>query len=169
MTPLNPMSVATSLQCTNSSGLTHRSTGWWRRPPDGRGAFPRSWRAAASSWVEGLAAEVRLARKDAAGAVRTLEAAWKQFPASRSLAYAPADARIHAGQAREAVIRTPLKEIMAQLDPLQFVQAHRSVGVNLRAIAHITRSGSETADIHVKGRSDVLPVSRTYLHLFRQM
>ena len=58
--------------------------------------------APASSWVEGLAAEVRLARKDAAGAVRTLEAAWKQFPASRSLAYALADARIHAGQAREA-------------------------------------------------------------------
>ena len=28
MTPLNPMSVATSLQCTNSSGLTHRSIGW---------------------------------------------------------------------------------------------------------------------------------------------
>ena len=77
--------------------------------------------------------------------------------------------RDSAGQAREAAIRTPLKQIMAQLDPLQFVQAHRSVGVNLRAIAHITRSGSETADIHVKGRSDVLPVSRTYLHLFRQM
>lgn len=50
----------------------------------------------------GLTAEVRLARKDAGGAVRTLEAAQKQFPASRSLAYALADARIHAGQAREA-------------------------------------------------------------------
>jgi len=41
--------------------------------------------------------------------------------------------------------------------------------VNLRAISHVTRSENETADIHLKGRADVLPVSRTYLHLFRQM
>jgi DNA-binding LytR/AlgR family response regulator len=37
------------------------------------------------------------------------------------------------------VIRTPLKELLAQLDSSQFAQAHRSVVVNLRAIAHITR------------------------------
>jgi len=28
---------------------------------------------------------------------------------------------------------------------------------------------NETADIHLKGRADVLPVSRSYVHLFRQM
>jgi len=28
---------------------------------------------------------------------------------------------------------------------------------------------NETADIHLKGRAEVLPVSRSYLHLFRQM
>ncbi|MDI3513289.1 MAG: M48 family metalloprotease [Gammaproteobacteria bacterium] len=58
--------------------------------------------APASPWLEALAAEIRLARKDATGAARILEAAQKQFPASRSLSYALADARIHAGQAREA-------------------------------------------------------------------
>jgi DNA-binding LytR/AlgR family response regulator len=72
------------------------------------------------------------------------------------------------GQARDAVIRTSLKELIAQLDPAHFVQVHRSVVVNLRAISHVTR-GNETADIHLKGRDDVLPVSRSYLHLFRQM
>jgi DNA-binding LytR/AlgR family response regulator len=41
--------------------------------------------------------------------------------------------------------------------------------VNLRAISHVTRGANETADIHLKSRSDVLPVSRSYLHLFRQM
>ena len=46
---------------------------------------------------------------------------------------------------------------------------HRSVVVNLRAISHVTRGLNETADIHMKGRSEVLPVSRSYLHLFRQM
>lgn len=74
-----------------------------------------------------------------------------------------------AGQSREAVIRMPLKELIAQLDSSQFAQVHRSVVVNLRAIAHVTRGLNETADIHLKGRDEVLPVSRSYLHLFRQM
>ncbi len=77
--------------------------------------------------------------------------------------------RDDAGQARDAVIRTPLKELLAQLDASQFAQVHRSVVVNLRAIAHVTRGANETADIHLKGRDEVLPVSRSYLHLFRQM
>ena len=74
-----------------------------------------------------------------------------------------------AGAACEAIIRTPLKELMTQLDPEQFVQVHRSVVVNLRSIAHVTRGPNETADIHLRGRTEVLPVSRTYVHVFRQM
>ena len=73
------------------------------------------------------------------------------------------------GKPGEALIRTPLKELVPQLDPAQFAQVHRSVVVNLRAISHVTRGLNETADIHMKGRSEVLPVSRSYLHLFRQM
>ena len=69
----------------------------------------------------------------------------------------------------EALIRTPLKELVTQLDAHQFAQVHRSVVVNLRSISHVTRSDNETADIHLKGRREVLPVSRSYLHLFRQM
>ncbi|MFN9479939.1 MAG: LytTR family DNA-binding domain-containing protein [Betaproteobacteria bacterium] len=46
---------------------------------------------------------------------------------------------------------------------------HCSVVVNLRAVSHITRGENETADIHLKGRHEVLPVSRSYLHLFKQM
>lgn len=77
--------------------------------------------------------------------------------------------RDDAGEPREAVIRTPLKELTTQLDAAQFAQVHRSVVVNLRAISHVTRGPNETADIHLKGRDEVLPVSRSYLHLFRQM
>jgi DNA-binding LytR/AlgR family response regulator len=73
------------------------------------------------------------------------------------------------GQPAEALLRTPLKELLAQLDPGQFAQVHRSVVVNLRSISHVTRGLNETADIHLKGRGEVLPVSRSYLHLFRQM
>jgi DNA-binding LytR/AlgR family response regulator len=74
-----------------------------------------------------------------------------------------------ANEPREAVIRTPLKELITQLDAEQFAQVHRSVVVNLSSIARIVRGSNETADIHLKGRDEVLPVSRTYLHLFRQM
>jgi DNA-binding LytR/AlgR family response regulator len=74
-----------------------------------------------------------------------------------------------AGRPAEAVVRTPLKDLLGQLDSQQFAQVHRSVVVNLRAISHITRHDNETAEIHLKGRGDVLPVSRNYVHLFRQM
>lgn len=77
--------------------------------------------------------------------------------------------RDDAGQPREAVIRTPLKELVSQLDPAHFVQVHRSVVVNLRSIVHVTRNENDTADIRLKGRDETLPVSRSYLHLFRQM
>ena len=73
------------------------------------------------------------------------------------------------GQPLEALIRTPLKELLPQLDAAQFCQVHRSVVVNLRAISHVKRGENETADIYLKGRKEVLPVSRSYLHLFKQM
>jgi DNA-binding LytR/AlgR family response regulator len=73
------------------------------------------------------------------------------------------------GKAGEALISLPLKELLAQLDPTQFAQVHRAVVVNLAAISHVTRGHNDTADIHLKGRAEVLPVSRSFLHLFRQM
>ena len=77
--------------------------------------------------------------------------------------------RDDAGQPAEALIRMPLKELLAQLDPHQFVQVHRSVVVNLRAIRRVTRGDNETADIELKGRPERLPVSRSYLGLFKEM
>lgn len=77
--------------------------------------------------------------------------------------------RDETSQPREAVIRLPLKELIPQLDAAQFAQIHRAAVVNLRAVSHVTRNQNETADVHLKGRADVLPVSRSYLHLFRQM
>ncbi len=73
------------------------------------------------------------------------------------------------GKPEESLVRTPLKELAEQLDPEQFAQVHRSVVVNLRAIRHVTRGDNETAEIHLKSRDEVLPVSRSYLHRFDQM
>ncbi|MEO7743126.1 MAG: response regulator transcription factor [Usitatibacter sp.] len=74
-----------------------------------------------------------------------------------------------AGKPSEGLIRTPLKELIEQLDPEHFAQVHRSVVVNLRAVSHLTRGENETAHIHLRGRDEILPVSRSYLHRFRQM
>ena len=73
------------------------------------------------------------------------------------------------GKAAEALIATPLKQLLAQLDPLLFAQVHRSHVVNLSAVSHVTREPNETAHVHIKGRPEVIPVSRPYLHLFKQM
>jgi DNA-binding LytR/AlgR family response regulator len=73
------------------------------------------------------------------------------------------------GNPAEAVVRMPLKDLLEQVDSERFAQVHRSVVVNLRAISHVKRHDNETAEIHLKGRGDVLPVSRKYIHLFRQM
>ncbi|HEV7763538.1 MAG TPA: LytTR family transcriptional regulator DNA-binding domain-containing protein [Thermoanaerobaculia bacterium] len=85
--------------------------------------------------------------------------------------YVRSDAKytVIAWRGGEAVVRIPLKELITQLDANQFVQVHRSVVVNLHSISHIRRHDNETAEIHLKGRKDVLPVSRNYLHVFRQM
>lgn len=69
----------------------------------------------------------------------------------------------------EALIRKSIRELSAELDPACFVQTHRSVIVNLAFVREVVRGMNETAELHVRGASEVLPVSRSYLHHFRQM
>jgi DNA-binding LytR/AlgR family response regulator len=69
----------------------------------------------------------------------------------------------------EAVIRTTIRELAEQLDSGRFVQTHRSVIVNLGCVSRVVRGVNETADLHLRGCDEVLPVSRSYLHHFRQM
>ena len=70
----------------------------------------------------------------------------------------------------EALIRKTIRELADELDPERFVQIHRSVIVALPHVSHVVRnSGNETAEVHLRGRSEVLPVSRSWLHVFRQM
>ncbi len=69
----------------------------------------------------------------------------------------------------QALIRTPLKELIEQLDGERFVQVHRSVVVNLHAIDKVLRNDNETATLVLKGDGERLPVSRSYVGLFRQM
>lgn len=74
-----------------------------------------------------------------------------------------------AWQGGDALIRRSIRELVEELDPDCFVQIHRSVIVNLRHVQQVVRSGNDTADVLLKGRPERLPVSRSYLHVFRQM
>ena len=69
----------------------------------------------------------------------------------------------------EALIRKTIRELADELDPERFAQVHRSVIVNLHRVREVARGPNETAEVHLEGRSEVLPVSRSFLHLFRQM
>ena len=70
---------------------------------------------------------------------------------------------------RELLIRTPLSELAQQLDPADFVQAHRSTIVNLRHLAGARRDEASRLFLRVRGHAHELPVSRAYVHLFKAM
>ena len=65
--------------------------------------------------------------------------------------------------------RGPIRELVEELDPDSFAQIHRSVIVNPRQVAQVDRGFNDTAEVRLKGRREVLPVSRSFLHVFRQM
>jgi DNA-binding LytR/AlgR family response regulator len=69
----------------------------------------------------------------------------------------------------EALLRTPLKELLAALDPHQFRQIHRSTIVNLKAVASVVRDDSGKGTLRLKGRSETLPVSVPFMALFKGM
>lgn len=69
----------------------------------------------------------------------------------------------------EGLIRRSIRELAEALDPASFAQIHRSTIVNLHQVAQVHRGPNETAEVQLKGRSELLPVSRSYLHQFRQM
>jgi DNA-binding LytR/AlgR family response regulator len=69
----------------------------------------------------------------------------------------------------EALIRTPLKELMAELDPDHFCQIHRGTIVNLDAVAGVWREDAERQFVLLKNRQEKLPISRQFTHLFKQM
>jgi DNA-binding LytR/AlgR family response regulator len=69
----------------------------------------------------------------------------------------------------EALIRTPLKELLADLDPDRFWQVHRGTIVNVDAVSGVLREDAEKQFLLLKGRTERLPISRQFFHLFRQM
>lgn len=69
----------------------------------------------------------------------------------------------------EALLRTPLRELVQRLDPALFRQVHRSTIVNMRAIASVARDESGRGLIRLKTRPETLTVSQPFMFLFRNM
>ncbi|MFC5480725.1 LytR/AlgR family response regulator transcription factor [Massilia suwonensis] len=69
----------------------------------------------------------------------------------------------------EALIRKPVRDLAEELDPALFWQIHRATLVNVNAIEGVTRDIRGRHLVLVKGRPEKLEVSRSFLHLFKQM
>lgn len=71
---------------------------------------------------------------------------------------------VHAGG--EMLVRTPLKELVPQLDPAGFWQIHRQVIVNAQRIADVAHADDGSMSITLHGRPERLPVARHFQRLF---
>ncbi|MGJ7570285.1 LytR/AlgR family response regulator transcription factor [Variovorax sp. RB2P76] len=69
----------------------------------------------------------------------------------------------------EYLIRTPLKQLLTQLDDSTFWQVHRAVVVRSAAIESVHRDEAGKMHLMLRGRAEKIPVSRLYAHLFRAM
>jgi DNA-binding LytR/AlgR family response regulator len=70
---------------------------------------------------------------------------------------------------REHLVRLSLKELLPQLDPLDFWQVHRGTVVQARCIASARREESGKVTLALRGRPETLTASRLYAHLFKGM
>ncbi|MEC5078690.1 LytTR family DNA-binding domain-containing protein [Xanthomonas oryzae] len=71
--------------------------------------------------------------------------------------------------AGEAVLRTPLRELLDVLDPQVFKQIHSSTIVNMKAVASVVRDDTGKGRLAMRGRSETLTVSQPFMSLFRGM
>lgn len=69
----------------------------------------------------------------------------------------------------EYLIRTPLKDLLLQLDAHTFWQVHRGTVVRASAIESVARDEGGRLTLSLRGRADKIVVSRLYSHLFKPM
>jgi DNA-binding LytR/AlgR family response regulator len=69
----------------------------------------------------------------------------------------------------ESLLRTPLHELLAKLDPAHFRQIHRGTIVNLRMVSSIVRDENGRGTMRLANRPETLQVSLTFMPLFKNM
>lgn len=70
---------------------------------------------------------------------------------------------------KEYLIRTPIADLVAQLDGELFWQVHRSTVINLAHLEGTRRDEASRLWLRLRGHASELPVSRAYVHLFKAM
>ena len=69
----------------------------------------------------------------------------------------------------EYLLRTPLKDLLPQLDATVFWQVHRGTVVRAQCIDSVNRDEAGRLSLTLHHRSETLPVSRLYAHRFKAM
>ena len=69
----------------------------------------------------------------------------------------------------ESLIKKSIRQLSAELDPDHFWRIHRGTIINVNFIDRINRSFSGHLSIKLEQLPEVLTVSRSYAHLFKQM
>ena len=70
---------------------------------------------------------------------------------------------------REFLIRTPVTDLLPQLDPNEFWQIHRSTLVRASMIEAVNRDDAGRCSLSLKGRPEKLGISRLYASQFKAM
>jgi DNA-binding LytR/AlgR family response regulator len=127
-------------------------------------------RACAACWRPKAARAAPRLSVIAASLPGALGASIRMVPMEEVLYFEAADKYLRVLTAgAEYLIRTPLKELIAQLDPQVFWQIHRGTVVRASLIDTVTRDEAGKLSLSLRGRPERLAVSRLYAHLFRAM
>ncbi|KQP21358.1 LytTR family DNA-binding domain-containing protein [Pseudorhodoferax sp. Leaf265] len=95
----------------------------------------------------------------------------RMVPVDEVLYFEAADKYVRVLTASEEhLIRTPLKQLLPQLDAQRFWQVHRAVVVRADAIEQVQRDEAGRLYLRLRGRpGERVAVSRLYVHLFKAM
>lgn len=100
----------------------------------------------------------------------SLGSALRMVPVAEVLLFEAADKYIRVLTSdAEYLIRTPLKELLLQLDAQIFWQVHRGTVVRASAIESVLRDDYNRLVLTLYGRNEKIAVSRLYSHRFKAM
>ena len=93
----------------------------------------------------------------------------RMVPIDEVLYFEAADKYIRVIADKEYLIRTPLKELLPQLDSQVFWQIHRGTVVRATAIDTVSRDEAGKLSLTLRGCNEKIAVSRLYSYLFKAM
>jgi len=120
--------------------------------------------APASGWLRWIRASKRAVDGEVTEQIAAADVLYFQADDKYTCVYARQGREV-----REWLIRVPLADLGGQLNPDDFQQIHRSVIVNMNAVAGTRRDLAGKLFVRIREHERELPVARPYAGLFRQM